>query len=113
MEVIFEFIVEFIGEFIVEGLIEFSTAQEMPKTVRGICLTVITSLMLGFGGFCGYYAVVESTNTAARVMFGLVALLMLAGCIGFWRKVLRKKEERRRKKEEEIIFSGKSGEDKL
>lgn len=88
-----EAILEFIVEFILEGLIEFSTAQELPRTVRGICLTVITSVMLGFGGFCVYCAVTEASGIAARVMFLLVAVLMLAGCIGFWRKVLRKRKE--------------------
>lgn len=86
-----EVILEFIVEVVLEGLIEFGTAQETPKTVRGICLTVITAVMLGFGGFSVYCAVTEASGIAARVMFVLVALLMFAGCIGFWRKVLRKK----------------------
>lgn len=92
-----EVIVEFIVEVLFEGLIEFGTAQEAPKTLRGICLTVVTASLLGFGGFCGYYAIVAATNIVARVVFGFVALLMLAGCIGFWYKVFKKRKSQNNK----------------
>lgn len=88
-----EVILEFIGEVIIEGLVELATAPKVPKIVRGICLTVITAAMLGFAGFFVYGAVAETSNTASRVLFLLIALFVLAGGIGFWVKVLRKKKK--------------------
>lgn len=92
-EVLGEILVEIVGG-VLELFIDFATDSKSPKTLRGICLTLVTAVMLGFGGFCAYFAVTEVTNTASKVMLVLVALLMLAGCIGFWRKVLRKRKKR-------------------
>ena len=90
-----ETVLEIIVEFLLDGLIEFGTAQETPKTLRGIFLAVVTSVMLGFGGFCVYCAVTEASNIAGKVLFILIALLMLAGCIGFWRKIFKKRKSQK------------------
>lgn len=89
MEEIFEFIIE----FIFEGLVEFGTDRKTPKIVRGICLMVITAAMLGLAGFLVYCAIAETSQTAFMVMLLLIGLFVLAGCIGFWVKVLRKKKK--------------------
>lgn len=88
-----EVILEFIGEVIIEGLVELATDPKIPKIVRGTCLTVITAAMLGFAGFLVYCAIAENFNTASRVMVLMIGLLVLAGCIGLWVKVLRKKKK--------------------
>lgn len=80
-------------EMVLELFIDFATDSKCPKIFRVICLTLVTAVMLGFGGFCVYCAVTGVSGIAARVIFILVAVLMLAGCIGFWRKVLRKRKK--------------------
>lgn len=92
-EVLGEILVEILGG-VLELFIDFATDSKKPKTLRGIYLTLVTAVMLGFGGFCVYFAVTEVTNTASKVILVLVALLMLAGCIAFWRKVLCKRKKR-------------------